>query len=122
VSPKIQTERPSGNGIEYAASAPHQEFLKGKLGVQSLADFCCPWSKAAQEIRNNAITMTMTIGFTDRIVELPANMCDNSFRRRYCMQHQCSAWGRREKGERLIAMRENSLPFRPAALYDGCGF
>src|ERR1035437_3560611 len=96
VSPKIQTERPSGNGIEYTASAPHQDSLKGKLGLQSIADFSCARSAAAQENRNNAIM----IGLTQRLLEPQRDICDNSFRRRLPPAlNQCSARGRGERKE-----------------------
>src|ERR1035441_5623227 len=73
VSPKIQRERPSGNGMEYAPSAPHQESLKGKLGVQSILDLSCAWSRTAQESRNNA--MTMPICVTHRLLKPSPNIC-----------------------------------------------
>ena len=77
VSPKIQIERPSGNGMEYAASAPHQESLKGKLGVQAILNFPCAWSGAAPESRNNAttVTMTMPICVTHRLLKPSPNIC-----------------------------------------------
>src|SRR5258708_16338997 len=91
--------------MEYAASPPHHDFSKGKLGMQSVLDFSSARSEAVQESIKNAITMTMTIRLTDRRLEPPANMYAYSFRRPYAVflksvfLNQCSARRKRRREE-----------------------
>jgi hypothetical protein len=54
VSPNIQTLRPSGKGMEYAASAPSHCCLKGNCGTQ-LVGFAEKAAEHASNI-NNIVT------------------------------------------------------------------
>src|SRR6267378_6309945 len=89
VSPKIQTERPSGNGMEYAASAPHHDCLKGKLGVQSALTFSCPCSSVTLKNRNDAIKITS--GLIHRAHNPCTDIYYTSRSMLFADQNQCSA-------------------------------